>query len=136
MSKLSTFIQEQCGRLGWGVPELAERSGIPYPTLAHYANPKYRGRPDHENIIRLASVLEITEAEILYKIGYPVRYSTSGDERERRWAVIRTMLDADPRVARMLELFGESDDDERDTALTLLETYFNRPRPRRRRRHS
>lgn len=131
MSKLSTFLENERGERGWSRQDLADVSGIPYPTISRWENPRSRAKPDHENVQALARAFEMPAQRVLALIGYPVRESVSDDERAQRWEALRRLLEADPRAERILELYGEADDAERDTGLTILEAHFSHRRRRR-----
>lgn len=133
MSKLSQFLRQQRDQRGWSLTTLAERSGVPLSTLSRYANPRSRGQPDHDNILLLAAAFEMPPQDVLKYIGYPVRPSANDAEREARWVTQRALLEGDPRAKRILELYDDADDEEKDGALSILETYFSRRRPTRRR---
>lgn len=133
MSKLSTFLAHERELRGWTRQDLADRSGIPYPTIARWENPRGRVKPDHEGIQALARAFEMPAGRVLVFIGYPSRPSNNGDERDQRWADMRAQIESDPRAERLLEMFKDADDDMKDSALTMLETFFATRRPRRRR---
>lgn len=132
MSKLSTFLTRERDARGWSRQDLADKSGIPYPTIARWEQPKGRARPDHDGVQALARVFDIPAQRVLALIGYPVRESADNGERAKRWEEMRKLLESDPRAERILELYEQADDAERDTGLTILEAHFSR-RPRRRR---
>lgn len=132
MSKLSTFLTRERDARGWSRQDLADKSGIPYPTIARWEKPNNRAKPDHENVQALARAFEMPAQRVLALIGYPVRESADDDERAKRWKDMRKLLESDPRAERILELYEQADDAERDTGLTILEAHFSR-RPRRRR---
>lgn len=131
MSKLSTFLVREREQRNWTRQDLADKSGIPYPTIARWENPRGRVKPDHEGIQALARAFDMPASRVLAFIGYPIRESANSDEREQRWAEMRRKMEADPRAERALELFGQAEDDMKDSALTILEAHF----ASRRRRH-
>lgn len=125
MSKLSTFLVRERDARGWTRQDLADKSGIPYPTIARWENPRSRVKPDHDGIQALARAFQMPSNRVLSFIGYPVRESANSDEREKRWEAIRRQIESDPRAERALELFDQAAEDEtRDAALTILETFF------------
>jgi transcriptional regulator with XRE-family HTH domain len=133
MSKLSHFLRQQRERRGWSTADLATKSGVPATTLSRYEDPKSRAKPVHANILLLAAAFEMSPQDMLSYIGYPVRHSNDEAERADRWGKARELLESDPRAARILELFDEAGDEEKDTGLTILEAHFShrRRRPRR-----
>lgn len=134
MSKLSVFLEGERAKRGWSRAELARQSGVPLTTLTRYERVGFTGKPDHENILNIAKALEKDPNDVLITIGYPLRQSVNTDERDKRWADICALLDGDARAERIYELYRAADDEERDSALSLLEVHFNRPRRRARRR--
>lgn len=131
MSKLSTFLVHERDARGWSRQDLADKSGIPYPTIARWENPKARAKPDHENVQALARAFEMPTHRVLALLGYPIRESNDNDDRAKRWEAMRKLLESDPRAERIFELFDEADDEERDIGLTILEAHFSRRRRRR-----
>lgn len=135
MSKLSMFLKREREARDWTMTDLSERSGIPLSTLSRWENPKSRAKPGHDNILLLAAAFNMPPDHVLKFIGYPVRPSNNGNERAQRWEQQRALLEGDPRAARILEMFEEAGDEEKDAALTILEAHFNsRRRPGRGRR--
>jgi len=133
MSKLSLFLKRERERRGWSMTDLATKSGVPLTTLSRYEDAKSRSKPDHANILLIAAAFEMSPQDMLGYIGYPVRPSNNEVERNERWRKARELLESDPRAARILELFDEASDEEKDTGLTILEAHFShrRRRPRR-----
>jgi transcriptional regulator with XRE-family HTH domain len=132
LSKLSRFLKERREQRGWSQTDLAAQSGIPIQSISRWENPRYRGKPSHDNILLLAAALDMTPYDVLKFIGYPARRSNNDEERDERWSAQRDLLVGDPRAERILEMYEQADDEERDGALSILETYFTRRRPRRR----
>lgn len=126
MSKLGTFLRQERNRRGWSLSDLATQSGVPLSTLSRYESDAYRGKPSHANVLLLASAFEMPPTQLLRYIGYPVRESKDGTEREERWSKERALLEGDPRAARVLEMYGQATDEERDTALSLWEVHLSR----------
>lgn len=133
MSKLRTFLQQERASQGWSKTDLAEKSGIPLSTISRYESPSFKGRPSHPNVLKMALVFKKEPGEILrYVSGYP-RRSHPPAERDAEWAKLRELLEGDPRAKRMIELYDEASDEDRDLGVELLEVYFKK-RPRRPRR--
>lgn len=133
MSKLSSFLIREREKRDWTRQDLADRSGIPYPTIARWENPRARVRPDHEGVKALARAFDMPSRRVLTFIGYPVNESADDADRDERWRTIREQIEIDPRNERMLELFNQAEDDAKDSALTILEAHFSIQRRRRRR---
>ena len=133
MSKLSVYLKRERETRGWSLTDLSTRSGVPLTTLSRYEDAKSRGKPDHANILLLAAAFGISPQDMLAYIGYPVRPSNNEAERDERWRKARELLESDPRAAKILELFEEASDEEKDTGLTILEAHLShrRRRPRR-----
>lgn len=131
MSKLSTFLIREREARSWTRQDLADKSGIPYPTIARWENPRSRVIPDHEGVKALSRAFGMPASRVLAFIGYPVRESVNGDDRELRWETIKQQIETDPRAERLLELFTEAEDEARDTALTILEAHLASRRRRR-----
>lgn len=132
MSKLSTFLVRERETRDWSRQDLADKSGIPYPTIARWENPRGRVVPDHEGIKALARAFEMPASRVLAFIGYPIRESTNNGERDARWEEIRHKIESDPRAERIFELWDEAEDEMKDSALTILEAHFASRRRRRR----
>lgn len=136
MSKLSLFLIREREQRGWSRQDLADKSGIPYPTLARWENPRKTAKkpvvPDHDGIKALARAFEMPASRVLALIGYPARESLDNGEREQRWTAIRQQIETDPRAERIFELWDEAEDDMKDSALTILEAHFASRRRRRR----
>jgi transcriptional regulator with XRE-family HTH domain len=132
MSKLSTFLLRERETRDWSRQDLADKSGIPYPTIARWENPRSRVVPDHEGIRALARAFEMPASRVLAFIGYPVRESLSNGERDKRWEEIRHKIEADPRAERVFELWDGAEEENKDTALTILEAHLASRRRRRR----
>ena len=132
MSKLSTFLIRERDARNWTRQDLADKSGIPYPTIARWENPRGRVKPDHEGIQALARAFDMPAGRVLAFIGYPIRESLNNGERDQRWEGIRRSIESDPRAERMLELFESAEDEDKDTALTILEAHLATRRRRRR----
>jgi transcriptional regulator with XRE-family HTH domain len=131
MSKLRAFLLKERGSRGWSLTDLSEKSGIAMGTLSRYQSPKFKGRPKHENILALARAFEIDPGEILRYIGYP-RRPHPANGRDAEWEKLRELLEGDPRAKRLIELYDDATDEDRDLGVELLEVYFKK-RPRRRR---
>jgi len=111
--------------------DLAEKSGIPLTTLSRYESPSHKGKPSHDNVLLMARVFGKEPGDILRFIGYP-RREHPADERDKEWTRLRGLLESDPRAKRMIELYDDATDEDRDLGVELLEVYFKK-RPRRRR---
>lgn len=132
MSKLSTFLTREREKRGWTRQDLADKSGIPYPTIARWENPRGRTIPDHEGIKALARAFGMPSRRVLSFIGYPLNDESTNHEVDERWERMRKQIETDPRAERVLELFDQAAEDEtRDAALTILETFFATRRRRR-----
>jgi transcriptional regulator with XRE-family HTH domain len=129
MSKLRTFLQQERGARGWSKTDLAEKSGIPLSTLSRYESPRHAGRPSHDNVLLLARAFDKEPGDILRFIGYP-RRAHDPQSRDAEWATIRDRLEGDPRARRIIELYSDATDEDRDIGVELLEAFFTR-RPRR-----
>lgn len=131
MSKLRTFLQKERASRGWSLTDLAEKSGIPLSTISRYEGARYQGKPSHENILLLARALDKQPGDVLRFIGYPRREYVDGTEREQEWEKIKDMIESDPRAKKMIELYDQASEDDKDRGVELLEVHFkNRPRRR------
>lgn len=134
MSKLSTFLIQEREKRSWTRQDLADKSGIPYPTIARWENPRGRVLPDHEGVKALARAFDMPSRRVLSFMGYPVNDYAKNGERDERWDKIREQIESDPRAVRILELWDQAEEDEtKDTALTILEAHFQSANRRRRR---
>lgn len=136
MSKLSKLLREAMEVKGWSQVELAERSGVPLPSVNRYVNPRFRGQPRRENVLALSRILDIPDDKVLPAIGFPVRVSKDGEERAQRYAEIAALLADDARFDRIAELWQKADDEDRDRAGSMLELAFGKPKPPLRRRRA
>jgi len=132
MSKLRAFLQAERGRRRWSLTDLADKSGIPLSTLSRYEGPAHKGKPSHENVLKLSRVFGMEPGDILRYIGYPRHGYANGDVRDQEWAKLRGMIEADPRAQRMLALYDQASEEDKDLGVELLEVHFKKNhRPRR-----
>jgi transcriptional regulator with XRE-family HTH domain len=138
MSKLSNVLREARAAKGWSQKEAAERSGVPLQTLSRYEKPTWEGRPSTEKVVLLAAALDISEDRWMAALDIPLRASIDQRERDDRYTEIVTLADDDPRFSIVAKMWKGGSDKERDAALSVMETIFNRPRrpPARRRRQA
>lgn len=135
MSKLATLLRDARLAKGWSQKELAERSKVPLASINRYEDPEWEGVPSsRQNVLALGRELEIPQDVLLPALGFERRTSKDDDERSDRWAWVQELAENDPRFARIAELYKNSDDETRDSGLSLLEVHLNRPRMRLRRR--
>lgn len=127
MNKLRTFLQRERAARGWSLTDLHEKSGIGMGTLSRYESPSNKGRPKHENVLKLARAFGIDPGDILRFIGYPRREYANG-ARDEEWAKLRGLLESDPRAKRIIELYDSATDEDKDLGAELLEVYFKRRR--------
>ncbi len=130
MSKLRTFLQKERGARGWSMTDLSEKSGIPMGTLSRYESLKNPHKPSHNSVLALARAFEMEPTDLLRFIGYPRRGYENGAARDQEWEKLRDMIESDPRAKKMIELYDQASEEEKDTGVELLEVYFKR-HPRR-----
>jgi len=133
MSKLRTFLQQERAQRGWSLTDLAEKSGMKLSTLSRYESLNFRGKPSHDNVLLMARVFGREPGDILRFIGYP-RRNHAPEERDQEWDKLRALLEGDPRAKRLIALYDDATDEDRDLGVELLEVYFKR-RPRRSRQN-
>jgi transcriptional regulator with XRE-family HTH domain len=129
MSKLSTLLREAREAKGWTLAELADRSKVPIQTISRYQNPNWKGAPDIANVIRLVDKLEIPDDQWTAAINIPLRRSESAQERDERYNQIVALVEGDPRFETVAEMWKTGGDEEKETAIAILETVFKRKRP-------
>lgn len=130
MSKLRTFLQKERESRGWSQTDLAEKSGIPLSTLSRYESVSNKNKPSHANVLLLARVFDIEPGDVLRYIGYPRRKFVDSTEREQEWSKIRGLIESDPRARKMIEMYDQASEDDKDRGVDLLEVHFKK-RPRR-----
>jgi transcriptional regulator with XRE-family HTH domain len=135
MSKLSMLLRDAREAKGWTQAELAERSQVAIQTISRYEKPGWAGKAEPANVIRLAHVLEIPDEKWTEAIGIPLKRSESAQQRDDRYNQIVALTEGDPRFEMVAAMWKTGGDEEKDTALAVLETIFKRKRPPVTRRH-
>lgn len=128
MSKLSTLLRAARESRGWTQAELADRSKVPIQTISRYEQARWKGDPNPANVIRLAEHLGITDEQWLAALNIPLKRSESAQQRDDRYNQIAVLVESDTRFESVAEMWKTGDDDEKDAALNVLETIFNKPR--------
>lgn len=134
MSKLSTLIKEYRGGKGWTTAELADRSGVPIQTVSRYQNDRWTGKPQAANVIQIAHALEIPDAQWMAAIDLPLKRSESAQVRDDRYTEIVALTEDDSRFSVVAEMWKTGTEEQKDAALTVLESIFSRSRNPARRR--
>lgn len=118
---LATYLREQMEKRGWNQTELGERAGIPKGTIHNILDNKVQ-IPKFENLIKLASALDVPLRTILTVAGFNLDGRPELAQQERQAELLRVA----PRFRELLDMIAALPEEDQETALTFVEVLARR----------